>query len=72
MSFNAPALTTVVERVRHELRSDISILVGGHALSWATGLSDVLGVHRCGPQASALVATVRDLLQILPLAPSAQ
>ncbi len=59
MSFNVTALQDAVTRLRGFTQAPI--VVGGHALTWATRLAAELGVHTAGKKPEELVAVARRL-----------
>ena len=65
MSFNAPSLLTVVQRVRERFPR-LPILAGGHALAWEPRLAQQYGVQTCGPEAERVVDHVRRLAGCAP------
>ena len=65
MSFNAPSLLTVVQRVRERFPR-LPILAGGHALTWEPRLARQYGVQTCGPEADCVVEQARKLAGCAP------
>lgn len=59
MSFNVAALRTSVERIRAELGDALPILIGGHAVEWATDLAAALTTHTAPADPADLIAAVR-------------
>jgi methanogenic corrinoid protein MtbC1 len=60
MSFHAAALRIAIARIRE--RSQVPIMIGGHALKWAQGLAEEVGVTGVGRDPAALIATARRLV----------
>ena len=61
MSFNVGALREAVARVRGEVSDALPILIGGHAIDWASDLATTLAVETAPASPDELVGVVRRL-----------
>ena len=62
MTFNLPGLRQVVMRAREAVGDRLHLGAGGHALDWAPGLGEQLGVELAGQEIGDMVAAARRLL----------
>lgn len=62
MTFNLPGLREAVVRAREAVGDRLRLGAGGHALDWAPGLGEQLGVEIAGQEIGDMVAAARRLL----------
>ena len=62
MTFHIPALRDAVVRLREALGDHAMVAAGGHALAWAPGLPEQLGIELAGGDADAMVAAAQRAL----------